>query len=274
MDRRKFITAIGVGAIAGCSSLDSDDSGDTPVTTPTQTASPSEPSTRTPTQTPTRTPTPEPPEIEEVNLIESFEEFGDVRDEEINSAPAGSTVLVGYRHTTWVHDGEFAATTEIEIRDSNGNRVAFDRKVDEQFVEGNGPNPWDGAFSFTADWEPGEYTATVVIRDDITDKVSEPAKGTFEITKPEPKLEVISAERYSDTYSSGVQGTARNVSEQMLSYAEVSVIFLDSQERQLNSSFDNTNDLAPGREWRFDVTYIGDEDFADYEINTDWSVSR
>lgn len=204
-----------------------------------------------------------------MNLISSFEEYGDVKNRAIQTAPSGSDILIGYRTEIWVHDGQVDTTDEIRIFNSAGNRVAINQDQDAQLTEGNGPQLWEGAMTFTADWEPGEYSAEVIIRDNISGKVSQPETSSFEITRPEPKLEVIRAERYSDTYDSGVRGTAKNVSDQELSYAEVTVIFLDGSGRQLDSSFDNTSDLAPGREWQFDVMYWGNEDFADFEIKTD-----
>jgi hypothetical protein len=215
---------------------------------------------------------PEPPKILEVNLVSDFEDFGDVSDKAIQSAPSGDTIYIGYRHKTWVHDGQFKITSQVEVYDSSESRIAFDNNQDEQLVDGAGTEPktWEGAMAFTADWDPGEYTALVTIRDDITDEVSSSKTGAFQITKPEPKLVVTQASKYEDQYSSGVRGFAKNVSDETLSYAEVNIVFLDDDGRQLDSGLDNTSGLAPGREWKFDVGYYGDSDFSDYEISTDW----
>jgi hypothetical protein len=207
-----------------------------------------------------------------VNLVESFESYGDVAENAIQSAPAGQEILVGYRHETWVHDSTFKTTIQIEILDQGNNRVAINQDKEDQVVDADGPTMWEGAMGFLADWRPGEYTAEVVIRDDVTGLTSEPGTGTFEITEPEPKLEIIRAERFSGEYDSGVRGVAKNVSEQELSYAEVSAVFLDDDGRQLGDALDNTNDLAPGREWKFELNYLGEERFSSYELSLDWSV--
>ena len=65
---------------------------------------------------------------------------------------------------------------------------------------------------------------------------------------------------------------AKNVADEMLSYAEVSVVFLDEDGQQLGDNIDNTSDLAPGREWQFELPYLGEGDFASYELSTEWRV--
>lgn len=276
MYRRRYLAALGTVGLAGCS-------GSTPNTEapPTDTPPPTDGDggpTPTPTKppmdspTPTATSEPEPPEIMFVNLISSFDAFGDVAANNIDSQPQGAEVLIGYRYEAWVHDGTFSITTQVEITDQDGNRVAIDQDVDEQIIDGNGPRSWEGAMGFHASWDPGTYTAEVVIRDDVTEKVSDSATGTFEITKPEPKLEITREERYTDDYDSGVRGVARNVADSTLAYAEVSAVFLDDAGRQIGDGLDNTNDLSPGREWQFDISYYGDEDFASYELSVDWRV--
>lgn len=121
------------------------------------------------------------------------------------SALANSEITVGYRHTTWVYDGTFDITTRVEITDTQDNRVAVDQYRDEQILDGNGPTDREGSMVFQADRARGASLATVVIRDDVTGKVSVPETGRFDLTEPEPTLEVIREVRYTDEYRSGVQ---------------------------------------------------------------------
>lgn len=274
MRRRTYLGLAGASLIAGCTG-GSDEA--VPTDTPagqTETRTEQEDTQPTDTETITQasTPDPEPPEVLFVNLISSFDQFGDVRSNSIESAPRGSDILIGWREETWVHDGTYATTTQVEILDGQNNRVAVNQDADDQVVNSDGAQEWEGAMSFRADWEPGEYTAEVIVRDDETDMVSEPESGTFEITEPEPKLEIIREERYVGEYDSGVRGTAENVSEDTLAYAEVTAVFLDDQGRQIGDGLDNTNNLSPGREWQFDVGYYGEKDFAEYELSLDWRV--
>lgn len=89
----------------------------------------------------------------------------------------------------------------------------------------------------------------------------------------EPSLKLLSHEWYEEDYSAGVKGTAKNTTEDSLGYAEVAATFLDSDGAQLESGMDNTTELAGGREWKFDVMFLGDDPSAveDYEISTSTS---
>lgn len=79
-------------------------------------------------------------------------------------------------------------------------------------------------------------------------------------------LKIVSNETYVDGYSSGVRGVATNVSDEVIDYAEVEVTFYDAAETRLEKSFDNTTDLPPTERWRFDVMYLGQEEWAYYRI--------
>lgn len=276
MNRRRFLVACGAVGFAGCSGGPSEDDNDaTPESDEGSDGDSGEGDT--PDSTPTsndETPTPEPaaPTINDVGILSGFEEFGDLSAKAISEPPAGSEIWVGWESTVVVHDGTYAVTNQVEVLDSAGNRVAINSDTSEQVVDESGPTDWQGALPFRADWEPGEYTAEAIVRDDVTEKVSESETVDFTLTEPEPKLEIVSSERYTEEYSEGVRGVARNVSEEVLAYAEVSAVFLDSDGAQVGDGIDNTSDLQPGRKWRFDCSYLGDADFSGYELSTDWRV--
>lgn len=93
-------------------------------------------------------------------------------------------------------------------------------------------------------------------------------------SKSQPALALLDHDWYEDgQFSAGVKGTAENTTGKAISYAEVSVVFLDSDGVQLESGIDNTTELAGGRKWKFDAMYLGDDpaDVADYEISTSTS---
>lgn len=188
MDRRAYLLAL--GALAGCSG---GGSGSTPTRTPTATETATATATATPTAsptpepTPTATPEPDAPTVLVVNLIESFEEYGDVQANEIESAPQGTNILIGYRYEVWIHQGTHDLTSQVEILDRDGNRVAINQDTDEQLTDGNGLQVWERALGFQASWEPAQYRAKVILRDNVTGKVSDPGWGTFGITPPEAK---------------------------------------------------------------------------------------
>lgn len=91
-------------------------------------------------------------------------------------------------------------------------------------------------------------------------------------SEQEQLVELLDHELYNEgQFDIGVSGRLENVSGEELSYVEVSVYFLDSEGTQIEEGLDNTSDLAAGRVWEFDATYLGDEaDRIDtYEIETE-----
>jgi hypothetical protein len=95
--------------------------------------------------------------------------------------------------------------------------------------------------------------------------------GEASSEESEQRIELLNHEFYSEEFSSGVRGEIENVSGEELSYVEVQVFFLDSDETQIGEGLDNTNDLAADRRWEFDAQYLDtDADRIDtYEIETD-----
>ena len=75
----------------------------------------------------------------------------------------------------------------------------------------------------------------------------------------EPDLEILNHEFYEEAYSAGVKGTAQNNTDSELSYAEIEVVFLDSEGTQIEDGMDNVNELAAGRKWEFDCMFLGDD---------------
>jgi hypothetical protein len=100
---------------------------------------------------------------------------------------------------------------------------------------------------------------------------SDDGSGEASSEESEQRIELLNHEFYSEEFSSGVRGEIENVSGEELSYVEVQVFFLDSDETQIGEGLDNTNDLAADRRWEFDAQYLDtDADRIDtYEIETD-----
>lgn len=276
MNRRRFIeiASLGLLGFSGCTGEGGNaDPSPTPTGTPTESPTPSPTPTPTPSPTPSPTPTPPAPDIDFVNLVSSWDSFGDARNNAIREATKGEQITIAARYTSWVHDGTSDETIQVEIYDSAGDRVAFKQDFNNQIVDRSGLSEWEWSLVFDATWEPGEYTAEVVVRDDISGKVSDKGTVTFTLKKPEPKVEILSHQWFEEEYSAGVKGTAKNVSDETLDYVEVSVVFLDDDGAQLDSNFTNTTDLAAGRKWKFEVQYFGDaNEVSNYEISADWNT--
>lgn len=179
MRRREYVAVCGgaFGGLAGC--LSDGGSESTPTTTPVDTS------------TPTETPEPKPPEIKVVNLVTSWETFGDVVDNRVEASTPGAPITIGYRFDLESHDGEAHSLEQVEIRDENGDRVAIDQRDDRQLTDDSGYSTWEGGMTFdTSGWERGEYTAEVKIRDEVAGKTSESSSTEFELTEPLSESEV------------------------------------------------------------------------------------
>ena len=176
-DIRRGLILGAVAVLSGCGGRLAES---TPTRTPTDTPSPTP--TPTPTSTPTPTPEPEPdaPEIHDINLVSEWEGFGDVYSNAVLSREAGDAITVAFRHLTWIHDGTYHVSEQMRVYDDSGARVDSWFYEDEQLVDGNGPDEWEHAAQFdTTGWDPGEYEAEVIIRDEVTSKVSDPYTETF-----------------------------------------------------------------------------------------------
>lgn len=187
MRRRSFLASLGTAALAGCT-------GNEPTPTPgvrtevvkkTRIVSPTP--TPTPTETPTPTATPEPPapRIINVQLVSEWETYGDVADKAIDEVAVGERAWIGFRQEVYIHDGTLHVFEDVEVREQpSGNRVGHRTFEDEQLTDGSGLQMWEHALPFyTDEWSPGEYRARVIIRDEVTGKVSEPAYETFDVVE-------------------------------------------------------------------------------------------
>lgn len=143
----------------------------------------------TPEPTPQSTPEPTPdpaefePVIEAANLVSELRSLEDVEDNALDSAEAGSVILIGFRFRVMAHDGSVEATEEVEIVGPGGETVAEKSVENTQSVNGTGERILVHGLQFnTAEWETGDYTANVVIRDEISGQESSTATAEFELT--------------------------------------------------------------------------------------------
>lgn len=185
MYRRRYLTiAGGALALAGCAGTDPPDDGQE--TQPTDSATPSPTATSTPsaTSSPTVSSTPETaPEILFANLVGEFKQYGDVREEKIESATAGDSILVGNRHRYYVHDGTLHVFEQADVWDDESSNHAGTRtREDEQVFDTSGYQLFESTLLFdTQGWGPGTYEASIRIRDEVTGTVSNEAVFTFEL---------------------------------------------------------------------------------------------
>jgi len=224
MDRRRFVSAAvatGLVGAGGCLGLtggdgeeikDSDDDGvidsedyapedsevqersdltggDGAASDSTMTASEESP-TRTQTRTRTQTETPTEsrgadPEVQAVNLVYRWEEFADAVDNAIDASAPGMPILIAFRYTANVSGGKSEVTEQVEVRNSDGRRVGSKISDTRALTDRPGENVWEHAlFLRTAGWERGTYTASVIIRDQVTGQGSEKKETEFELRRP------------------------------------------------------------------------------------------
>lgn len=168
MNRRSFLATFGASIVAGCAGV-----GSTPTPTPT------------PKPTPTPTPEPKRPNIADTSLLYEWTEFGDVLDKQFSAVGKGAQAIVGFRYQAEVHDGTADYTEQVRIFGPDGNRIDMQQSRDEQLVSGEGYQEWEHALYFdTTTWDFGSYEHEVLIRDNITDKVSETSTGEFQVNRP------------------------------------------------------------------------------------------
>ena len=183
LTRRQLLATTGTALAAGLAGCTSSEPTDSP---PETTSPPTQPPTPQPTtREPTTTRQPEPPEILEVALVSEFSEYGDVQANPVTAVGKGATALLGYHHETTVHDGTLNITTQVKVFGPSGRRVDSSTHDDEQLVSGNGRQEWQNVHTFdTTGWDLGDYEFGVLIRDNVTNTVSETARGTFTLNSP------------------------------------------------------------------------------------------
>lgn len=195
MHRRHFLGAVGVSLLSGCVTSGDNFEGSSTTASPTPTPKPS----------PTATPEPKAPAIDTVALLSGWDNFGDTLDQQVDAVGQGAPAIISYRFQAGVHGGTNDTTNQVKIYDSAGDRVAIDQSSDEQLVDDSGYDTWEHAMRFeTSQWSKGEYTAEVLIRDNVINKTSETVSHTFQVNSPltESEAELADVEA-TDTVAVG-----------------------------------------------------------------------
>jgi len=91
----------------------------------------------------------------------------------------------------------------------------------------------------------------------------------------EEKIKILDHQMTHDEFGSlVVVGTAENVADKQLAYAEIRVKFYDKDDVLLETFMDNINDVDPRQKWKFEVMYPGmdtsDVDHYDIGVGTVW----
>lgn len=205
MRRRTYLALVGTSSVAGCldgafRSTDGDGTSDGQEAAPGTLNAQGPTSTEEPsTQTTTTTTQPGPPVIEAMNLISSFEAFGDVLSNATSSVSVGEPALIGYRGLVWGHDGDVEgqgrivdAGVQVNVYDPNDDHIASKaHSLDDRLYDEAKKRFEDGRVFGTAGWTPGTYRYDVIIRDSVTGEEAK-ATSSFQVSEPEPSVPSVS----------------------------------------------------------------------------------
>lgn len=183
MRRRDFLATTGVAAFGGCQNLP----GGQPERT--RTSEPTDEPTDTSTASPTAT-SPS-PTIENVSLVSTWDEAGDLAANAIDAAAPLGDIQLAVRYSMPIHSGAIRPRTQMTIYDEEDSRVDSKTEEEERLTDDSGVAIWENDVVFDASaWDRGEYTVETIIRDNETELTSDTATATFELTEPITTAEV------------------------------------------------------------------------------------
>lgn len=123
------------------------------------------------------------PQIQGVELIREWNEYGDVYQNAIDSTAVGSRIVIGVRYWYWHGDsGTLEASVEYETNGDDGSQLDITRDQDgsKRIVRQRG---WESRETHieisTFRWDPGAYTTGVQMRDERTGGVSTVEEATY-----------------------------------------------------------------------------------------------
>jgi len=85
--------------------------------------------------------------------------------------------------------------------------------------------------------------------------------GNEKSSLTEPLIILNHQKEYGEFGNLVITGTAENVGGKQLSYAEIRVKFYDEDNSLIDTSLDNINDLGAQEKWKFEVMYLGMDNY-------------
>ena len=121
------------------------------------------------------------PRITEAAIIDGWEQYGDVLDNQIDTAAQETTIAVGVRYLAWDRDGRHDMEFQITLFESDGTQLSvLDNEMD-RLTDSDGWGSWERFESFDSGTQPGVYEAEVLIRDQETGETSNLESTTFTV---------------------------------------------------------------------------------------------
>ena len=128
------------------------------------------------------------PQIQGVELLREWNEYRDVYQNAIDSAPVGGPIVIGVRYWYWHGDsGRVDVSVEYETEAEDGSRrdVIRDRGRSERIVSQRGWEPRETHIEIpTFRWETGAYTTRVRMRDQREGGTSTIEEVTYTLDEP------------------------------------------------------------------------------------------
>lgn len=139
------------------------------------------------------------PKMYFADLVKQWDTFGDAHQNAIGVDTVGDRITVAFRHGIAIHDGTYHATAQMVVRKAEtGEQVAVESYESERIVDTNGYDTWETALqTSTRNWDPGEYRANVIIRDEVNGEVSNEVTVPFHLIEQETEctdVEIVSQE--------------------------------------------------------------------------------
>lgn len=85
-------------------------------------------------------------------------------------------------------------------------------------------------------------------------------------TESGPKAEIVEHSAYEDEFESGVEGVVQNNTDEAIEYLEIEAKFFDEEGTRVGDNFTNVEDLGANKKWQFELMFLGDDGFAEYEL--------
>jgi len=154
------------------------------------------------------------PAVERVGLLGEGGAISDL-DSELSSVDAPSDAVLGAVYRVPVHNGSFDAAVEVTVY-REGQAVASETVRTGGTVDGANATRYTWVSFGTVDWEQGDHSAEVVVRDRETNATSEAAAAEFEVTRQYTDDEIARLDAYNawgDTLAEAVAERGLNVTD-------------------------------------------------------------
>lgn len=125
------------------------------------------------------------PTIVTTAVVSKWEEYGDVYDEQTNEIEVGAYFAIGSRFETLVHDSSVTVRLQVEVYRGD-ELVTRESATADTLTDESGVVEWEMVVPLrAAEWEPGDYSAEVILQDETTGETSSTKTVEFTVVEGE-----------------------------------------------------------------------------------------